>query len=591
MIEAMDNQSGEYVHFGHFEADLTTSRLFQNGKQLKLQQKPFQILELLLRNAGSLVTRQQIAEVVWQGVHVELDGSLNAAIRKLRTALGDNAQVPTIIETVGSRGYRFLLPVTFPRKQQVAVSPHLGPVTLAVLPFRDLNECTEDYFCDGLTEQMIARLGCVCADLSVIAPASAMRYRDTSSALSQIGRDLNSDYLLCGTVLRAGDRVRINARVIGAENQVCVWANSYTRSQTDILQLQDEISSQIAQAVLHTLPVSPGGGRNLTIAPAQYEKYLTARFFAGKGKEPDFIKAIHLFEEVVADNPGFGPACSSLAALLAESGQYAVCLPRVTYDRVQALTSQAIALSDQTAELSVALGQKSLFYEADYTTAEEHLSRALKLNPSFALGYQCYGILMGALGRHEEAISAQRRSRALDPFSGMANALLAAQLIFARQLPEALEQARHAVEIDPGFPTAHACIGWSLLHMGHYDEAIEAYRRAVQCCPQSGLMLAHLAHGLAIAGRRQEALDMLQQIVSLRSNTWMSPYWIALVHVALGDFEAALQWLDVVLDERDGWRIFMRCDLRWQPLSSHPRFEEVLAAIFPAQRSAAVSAS
>jgi TolB-like protein/Tfp pilus assembly protein PilF len=587
----MDNQSGEYVHFGRFEADLTTCRLFHNGEQLRLQQKPFQILELLLRNAGSLVTRQQIAEVVWQGVHVELDGSLNAAIRKLRTALGDNAQVPTVIETVGSRGYRFLLPVTFPRKQQVAASQCLRPLTLAVLPFRNLNEGTEDYFCDGLTEQMIARLGCVCADLSVIAPASAMRYRDTSSALSQIGRDLNSDYLLCGTVLRAGDRVRINARVIGAENQVCVWANSYTRSETDILELQDEISSQIAQAVLHTLPVTPGRTHNLTIPPAQYEKYLTARFFAGKAREPDFAKAARLFEQVVADNPTFGPAFSSLAALLAESGQYAVCLPRVTYDRVHALTSRAVALSDQTAELYVALGFESLFYHADFVAAEGHLSRALKLNPSFAFGYQSYGILMGSLGRHEESLAAMRRSRALDPFSGMANALIAAQLTFAGRPQEALEQARHAVEIDPGFPTAHACVGWSQQAMGHHDEAIEAYRGAVRCCPQSGLMLAHLAHGLATAGRRQEALEILQQTLAIRSAVWMSPYWIALVHVALGELDVALHWLDVAVDERDGWRVFMRIDSRWQAISSHPRFNEILAAIFPAQRSAAASVS
>jgi tetratricopeptide (TPR) repeat protein len=172
-----------------------------------------------------------------------------------------------------------------------------------------------------------------------------------------------------------------------------------------------------------------------------------------------------------------------------------------------------------------------------------------------------------------------QRARELDPLSPMVNAMVITTLYFAGRLDEALEQACRTIEMEPNFPTAHSCAGWVLSLMGDHDAAIRAQRMAVRCCPESRLMLAHLAHALASAEKYEEARDILHDIMNFRRAGWVSPYWIALVHAALGEIEGGLGWLDVAADEGDGWRILLAVDPRLKPLAANPRFTRLLARI------------
>jgi TolB-like protein/DNA-binding winged helix-turn-helix (wHTH) protein/tetratricopeptide (TPR) repeat protein len=578
-----NDQGNGRIRFGRYEADLTAGELFRRGKRIPIQKKPFQILELLLRAAGEVVSRDRLVKALWSDVHVEQQRCLNTAMRKLRTALDDTAAAPRVIETVGSRGYRLLLPVAFPNGEGPNGTP-AGEVTLAVLPFENLSNGDDDFFSLGFTEQLIAQLGRVHRNISVIAPVSAMRYLGTSKTPAQVGRELNSDYLLCGSVFRGGQHFRITAKLIRAADQVCVWADSYARDESDLFLVQDEITRHIARAILRTLPAPAEGNGRRTAEPAIYEKYLKAGFFATKSTEPAFAKAVELFQQVIAEDPEFGPAYASLAVMLTAAGQYGVLPPKTIYDRVHALASQALVLSPALPETYVALGFANLLYHAKFSVAETAFLRALELNHSFAFGHLGHSMLLTALGQHEKAVSAMQRARELDPLSPMVNAMLAAALYFGGQLHEALEQACRTIEMEPNFPTAHGCAGWALSLMGDHEAAIRTQQMAVRCCPESRLMLAQLAHVLATAGKHDEARDILHDIINFRRTSWISPYWIALVHAALGEIQAGLDWLDVAADEGDGWRVLAAVDPRLKALAANPRFTRLLARVGLAAR-------
>jgi len=241
------NQGNGRIRFGDFEADLATGELFRRGKRLEIQNKPFRILEVLLHSGSELVGRERLIGEVWPDVHVG-QRSLNTAILKLRIALDDNASKPRMIETIGSRGYRLLAAAKFPSRKAPSPAPP-AQIRLAVLPFHNLGPPEDESFSAGLTDQMIAQLGRVHRNLSVIAPATLMRYKAARKAPPRAGRNVNSEYVLSGSILRGGRGFRIIAKLIRAQDQICVWCESYTRNKGDILRLQEEITSQIAAAI------------------------------------------------------------------------------------------------------------------------------------------------------------------------------------------------------------------------------------------------------------------------------------------------------------------------------------------------------
>lgn len=252
------NQGNGRVRVGDFEADLATGELFHGGKRLEIQNKPFRILEVLLHSGGELVGRERLMGEVWPDVHVG-QRSLNTAIRKLRIALDDNASKPLMIETIGSRGYRLLATVKFPSRKAPSPAPP-APIRLAVLPFHNLGPPEDESFCVGLTDQMIAQLGRVHSNLSVIAPATLMRYKAARKAPPRAGgRNQYSEYVLSGSILRGGRGFRIIAKLIRTQDQLCVWCESYTRNKGNILRLQEEITSQIAAAIAQAVAPPTAG--------------------------------------------------------------------------------------------------------------------------------------------------------------------------------------------------------------------------------------------------------------------------------------------------------------------------------------------
>jgi len=567
------------ARFGPFEADLQTGELFQGGEKLSLQEKPFEILSLLLQTPDHLLTREEISSKVWPDVHVQAqsDHCLNTAIRRLRAVLEKADPNEHLIETVGHRGYRLRADVKLSPDLASAVSHADHRPRLAVVPFENLNEGDPDHFAHGFTAQMIVQLGRLCKEMSIVAPVSSLYFNGATKSPEQVARELHVDYLLVGSVWRVPPRLRITTRLTRTADDSCVWSESYARDETEIFKLQEEITRAIAQGLRQALPEPEGTSlpESLTTLPAIYETYLKARLFSFKFVQTSFETAIQLFEHVIEQDPNFAPAYGALAHMLTAAVTFGGPPHRVFYERIEKLAGKALERSERLPEAHSALGWLRC-WQADWAQSENSFLRALEINPNFSLGYCGYARLLSVLGRREQAIALGKRARQLDPLSPLVHGMLGIELYHAGQFREAIECQCSAIEIDPGFCVAHAMLGFIYQEMGELDRAVSSLRVAVEKAPDTPLMSCFLARSLAAAGETEEATRILEELLQLRETNCIPATSIALVYAALREREHAWSWLMTAMHELDPWRCHMGVDPRFRFFWKDPRFARLL---------------
>src|SRR5438105_4674331 len=281
------------IHFGEFELAAAAGNLYRNGSKVKLQEQPFQILQILLQRPGEIVTREELRQKIWlSDTFVDFDHGINNAIKRLREALGDTAETPRYVETLPRRGYRFIgkIECDAPRMR-----------SLAVLPLENLShDPQQEYVAEGLTEALITTLAKV-GELRVVSRTSAMLYKGIRKPLGEIARELEVDAIVEGTVLRAGRRVRLTAQLIDAPNEMHLWAESYDRDLRDVLALQAEVAKAIAREIRVKLtPVDQARFAEVrAVDPDAYEAYLRGRYHWNR-RPSEFAKAIQCFQEAIA---------------------------------------------------------------------------------------------------------------------------------------------------------------------------------------------------------------------------------------------------------------------------------------------------
>ena len=462
------------VRFSVYELDSHAGELRKHGIKVRLQNKPLRILELLLERPGEVVTRDQLRETLWPpNVYVDFDHSLNSAVNKLREALGDSAAQPRFIETL-PRGYRFIASVSEPaihvpapvihsghstpqadadvERQQAGngvafwrrtgwvagivvgalglvalgglLTLQLGALTsssqlaVAVLPFQNLSADPEqEFFSDGFTDELIAQVGRLAPEqLRVIARTSAMHYKRTTKTVDQIGRELGVDYILEGSVLRAGSRVRITGQLVHVRDQAHLWSQSYERDLRDVLAIQTQVARAIAEEIEVTFERT--GKRPIqsraSVQPEVYEAYLKGRYLLDRSTRPTL--AIEYFQQAIAKDPSYAPAYAGLADAY---GQLGWGLSGQTpsdkaYPNALAAALKALELDDGLAAAHVALAKIRWKYEWNWEAAERALTRAIELAPNSAEAHE--SVLRSALGHGPEhgglrAVAARGRAR------------------------------------------------------------------------------------------------------------------------------------------------------------------------------------
>src|SRR6266851_1035835 len=382
--------------------------------------------------------------------------------------------------------------------------------TLVILPLRNLSgDPGQDYFSDGLTEELIGQLGRLIPDgLGVIARASAMRYKDSSKGIDQIARELRASYAIEGSVRRDDDRVRISVALVRVADQSHLWSESYDRSLRDILTLQAEVARAVAAEIALKIPAAEQGRvmRARPVDPAAYNAYLHGRYFWNQRTASALHTALGHFEESVARDPNHAPSHAGIADCYAvlsliELGALAPCegMPKA-----KAAARRAIEIDPRLAEAHASLGFVQLWFDWDWAGAEQSFRKAVELSPAYASAHQWYASLLETDNRMEDAMAEIDRALELDPLSLVVRAELAALLYFERQYDRAIEESKKALEIDPRFVLAYLNLGRAYTQRRMHSRAISELRKAYDLSDGSPPVAMQLGYAYAMAGKKAE---------------------------------------------------------------------------------------
>jgi TolB-like protein/DNA-binding winged helix-turn-helix (wHTH) protein/Tfp pilus assembly protein PilF len=614
------------LRFGQFELDLRTGEIYKEGKRIKLQEQPCQVLALLIERQGELVSREELRKRLWPNdTFVDFDHGVNIAINKLRDALGDSPEKPQFIETLPRRGYRFIAPVDAPKASRDGEPPAQvtgslggragsGSITwrrallpavlaltlaahffssvrawrgdsagsrirsLAVLPLENLSgDASQEYFADGMTEELTTNLAKI-KSLRVISRTSAMKYKNARTPLAEIARSLHVDAVVEGSVVRSGDKLRITAQLIDARTDRHLWAEDYNRDLRDVVAVQDEVARRIAQEIRTTL--TPEERAHLTsqrqVNPAAYEAYLRGRYFWNKRTEEGTKKAMAFFEQSIGKDPNSPLAYDGLADCWISLGWYGYLSPKETYPRVKAAALKALELDATLGEAYTSLAMASMNYDWDWSAAEREFRKAIELNPNYANAHHWYADYLSAVGRHEQAIAESKRALELDPVSPIINAWLGWRYYFARQFDQAIDQYRETLEIDPDFVPVHLVLGQAYEQKGMLKEAIAELEKAASLSQGAPLYAASLAHAYAVAGRRNEAETLLHQMNERAHHAYVPSFHVAIIYAGLGRKDETLAWLEKGYQERSAWMVWLKVDPRFDFVRSDARFQNLL---------------
>ena len=448
--------------------------------------------------------------------------------------------------------------------------------SIVVLPLENLSGDEEqNYFADGMTDELIANLAKI-RSLRVISRSTAMAYKHTRKPLSEIAQELHVDAVVEGTVLRAGDRVRITAELVQVSTDRHLWADTYESQMGDVLALQNRVSSAIVNEIRVNLSPQDRArlARNPAIAPEAYENYLKGRFYWNKRTDENLHRAIDYFENATQQDTQYALAYAGLSDCYAVIGAaiFGTMPAAEAAPKARQAAQRALEIDPTLAEAETSLATVKFNYDWDWAGAEQGYQRAIQLNPSYATAYQRYSLLLTAMGRFPEGFRQINKARELDPLSFSINFSLGWRLYLARQYDRAIVQLRNTLEMDPSYELPHLILGQAYEEKGSFDLAIPELRKAVDLSHGTPLMISALAHAYARAGQRTEAQQLLTQLEAASKRQYVSPYYMAIVYVGLGEKEQALSFLEKAFTDRSNGLIFMGVEPELDPIRSDPRF-------------------
>lgn len=621
------------IRFGVFELDSARRELHKQGLKVRLQEQPFQVLQILLEHPGEVVTRQELQRRIWPSdTFVDFDRGLYNAIKKLREALGDSAESPRFIETLSRRGYRFIGSVTANdgagRMEEGASTGEVGMPTrqshhrrlaigvllllafgatlfgldigglrqrwlikanpqaihsLAVLPLQNLSDDpAQEYFSDGMTDALITDLAQI-GSLKVISRTSVMRYKKTDKSLPEIARELNVDGIVEGTVQRSGDRVRITAQLIHGPSDKHVWASSYEREVRDVFALERDVIGDIARQVQAKLAMEKRAPLTepRPINPKALELYLRGNYQLNRqgrgGGDEEKRKAAERFQQAIDADPNFAPAYNGLAnahfRLLWPSSQDA--------EIVRTAAQRAAELDPTFSDANVTLGNL-LLHSWNFRAAEDELRRAVALNPNNAHAHDILSQFLYDIGRFDEGWRESQIAQELDPNQDHLSIALGLRRDYDRAIAWLLMMLKN----DPDNGYFHHDLFRSYVGKGMYKEAI---KELVKMLGLFGLpeTAARIHHAFAISGYRgamQQYAVELEHLASTKQ-AW-APVNSAEVHAVLGDKDRAFYWLEEAYSHHDRLSVspgvpleMINVDPMMDPLRSDPRFKDLLHRI------------
>ncbi len=455
--------------------------------------------------------------------------------------------------------------------------PAVKPIkAIVVLPFENLSgDPEQEYFVDGMTDALSAELGKIKA-LRVISRTSAMQYKDTDKVIPEIAKELGVDAVIEGSVLKAGNDVRVTAQLVDGRTDTHLWSESYTGTLTNILALQSQVTLAIAREIEAAL--TPEEERRITrteaVNPEAYEACLRGRWYFNKYSLEGFTKAREYFELAIEKDPNYAPAYAWLALTYGGTGYWGYMRPREAFPKVKEAALKAIELDDTLADAHLVLAGCSFYYDWDWPAAEREFKRSIELNPNLPEVRHSYSFYLTTMGRLDEGMAESKRAEELDPLNLVGMAVVAGHLLVAHRCDEAIEQLQKPLEMDPDFYPARQGLWSAYRHKNLYDEAFAEAKKAFSLLKNQRVVEA-MERGWAESGYRGAMRLAAEELVAQSKQRYVRPTEIARLYADAEDKDQTLHWLQIAYEEREARLVHLR-DPGWDSLRSDPRFQDLL---------------
>ncbi len=619
----MTDKTEPIYSFENFQLDTSRKLLLRlpENEPVALTRKAFEVLLLLVENGGKLVTKDDLMAKVWQGSFVE-EANLTQTISVLRKTLGENPNQHRFIVTETGKGYRFVARVneTEMGETTVAESPKSAsnyrkiqfvavgvlavsliaggyyfwnktdaqisqPTTakdvrsIAVLPFRNIEPGTEDQLLGiGMADAIITRLSYI-KSIVVRQTKSVMSYADSTPEAIAVGREINVDAVLEGSIQKADGRIRVSARLYRVSDGTLLWAESFDAHDADIFTLQDSISEKVANSLSLELNADERDRlkRRSTENIEAYQLYNKARFLWNNRSGIDLWRSLALYEQAIAKDENYALAYAGLAESYVLLQFFSQNQEKHYFPKAKEAAEKALSLDPNIAEAHAALALYKQHYEWDWTGAEIAFKRAISINPNYATAHQWYGEFLAFRDRTEESIAEVEKAAELDPLSLSTNTARAVPYLRAGRYAEAIEKLQPALELDKNFALALLYKGRSYDGLGDHNEAIAQYQKSTKNPGGGGpFFTTALINSFAKNGQKKEAEEHLNELIKLAEKHSVSNYVLARGYAALGYKEKAYEKLEKAVEQRDGLLTALKNDQSFDDLRDEPRLQAIL---------------
>ena len=488
--------------------------------------------------------------------------------------------IPLVVLITILLDINFLLHLKGPESETIPASKWKN--SIAVLPFVDMSpQKDQEYFCDGMTEELINRLSNI-RELKVPARTSVFMLTGKAQDIQEVGQKLKVNTVLEGSVRKAGNELRITAQLINIADGYHLWSEVYDRELKDVFAIQDEIALAVADKLKLTLLGDEKAklGKHHEIVPAAYEAYLKGLYYWWQWSEEGATNALRHFRRAIEIEPNYAPAHAGMAlVIITGSGWLQIWPPREGVPKGKEIAQKAIELDPTLADGYIALGQALMNFDWDWAGAEKALKKALELNPNSPLALDSYTNFLAMQGRFDEAVVVQKRALELDPLSAGLWHDLGWIYFESGQFDQAIPHLRKALELDRDLHVSRHELGLSYLWTGKTAEALAEHQILAQLAPNLPWVQGALGYFFALTGRPAEARKALADLDQLASKRYVPCWARAIVYLGLGQKSLALDWLEKACEEHDGWMWDLNVCPWYGSLRNEPRFKVLLKRV------------
>lgn len=590
----MNQQSECFYEFEGFRLDVNQQLLMQGKQTIILKPKLFELLFLFVQNSGRLLTKEQLMQEIWQGCFVEAH-NLAVSVYELRQILEGNGKERAYIKTIPRRGYQFVPEVKKTRaeiKRSVNESDNDASIKAAgedksfsistvVLPFKVIgSRVSDEYLGIGISNTLTSKLGGIGS--VIICPSSlAAKYAGRDYDLQAIGKKLKADWVIEGAIRKIDKRIRINVQLVRVKDGVLLWSGKFDDKFINILEIEDAISEQVAQALLVNL-----GGTYKSVSAKRhtenthaYQLYLRGRHCLDKRTVVELKKANKYFRQAAELDPDYALAYAGIADsynLLCSYGYFSL---EESVEKIRVAAIKALEINPDLAEPHAALGHLKVFRLREFAEGEEELKLAIKLNPNYTNARLWYGIYLRFARRFEESIRELRRALELDPLSLNINNAIGAHFYFTRQYDAAISHLQEVIKFDANHAGTHFYLGQSYERKDLYNEAIKHFQRSIDLADSSNPeSYGYLGYTYAKAGQRAKALEMLNRLKNSFNHETMQSALIGVVYLGLGETESAIEWMQKAYQDQSITLIALHIDPKIDVLLQDERIKSLFAS-------------